>query len=357
MKQGRDLQDLAAELKRQLDTKKDYKAPTTELELVQGAESDLRMRVNGIGHFGITQLAHTQIGEHLGIPAKYYNRMREEAPELLTENVNHWFERRTDEVRLVRTLDGNVRSFLSNRYRMIDNYPVANAILPILGETGAQLVSAEVTEHRLYLKAVLPNQFNVYLKPGAHTRVEREDIVCIGAVISNSEVGLGAFSVEGFVERLVCVNGLIVTAGVRRYHIGRGMDDIESAVEFFRTETMQLDDAALMAKMQDVARAALTESRARQVLGLLNAATERPITKPVTKVVEQVAKQFQFGEDAAGDLLTKLAAGGDLSQWGLVNAITNMANAAETYEQATELERIGGKVIALEDDDWRKLAA
>ena len=58
---------------------------------------------------GVGEIAHRQIGSALGIPAKYYDKMRAENPELLAQNVNSWFTM-TPQKRMVRTLDGNARA-------------------------------------------------------------------------------------------------------------------------------------------------------------------------------------------------------------------------------------------------------
>jgi hypothetical protein len=91
-------------------------------------------------------LALTQIGERTGIPAKYLGRMQGEAPKLLAANVNHWFKE-APERRMVRTLDGNIRAFLSDRYMRVDNIDVAEAVLPVLQQTeGLRILSTGVTE-------------------------------------------------------------------------------------------------------------------------------------------------------------------------------------------------------------------
>jgi hypothetical protein len=40
----------------------------------------------------------------------------------------------------------------------------------------------------------------------------------------------------------------------------------------------------------------------------------------------------------------------------LANAITAVANTAESYEKATELERIGGTIMTLPIEAWQQLA-
>ena len=49
-------------------------------------------------------------------------------------------------------------------------------------------------------------------------------------MISNSEVGLGAVSIQPLVYRLVCTNGMIVNdMGERRHHVGRQAKAVEDS--------------------------------------------------------------------------------------------------------------------------------
>ena len=131
MKQGKSLSELATELERQHKTKRDFITDTRELELVPRLSSQengeqtsehLRLQKGGASlDFTPTKHTHRQIGTFLNIPAKYYDRMHVEAPALLAHNVNHWFKEQPTE-RMVRTLDGKARAFLSNRYRRLDNF-------------------------------------------------------------------------------------------------------------------------------------------------------------------------------------------------------------------------------------------
>lgn len=90
------------------------------------------MALTGIPELGEARLrprAHGQFSDYLGVPKKYYDRMLQEAPDLLCRNLNHWLENGKNERRLVRTLDGEVRAVLSDRYRLLDNYDFATAVL------------------------------------------------------------------------------------------------------------------------------------------------------------------------------------------------------------------------------------
>jgi hypothetical protein len=54
--------------------------------------------------------------------------------------------------------------------------------------------------------------------------------------------------------------------------------------------------------------------------------------------------------------MRNLIEGGDLSRWGLVNAVTSTSQDAANYDRATELERIGGQVVELKQAEWTALS-
>ena len=139
--------------------------------------------------------------------------MLSDYPELLAENVNSWFQREPTQ-RMVRTLDGTVRAFLSNRYRRIDNLDIAEIVLPVIQQMeDAYFESCQITDSRMYIK-VVNKRLEAEVVPG--------DIVQSGVIISNSEVGLGSVNIQPLVYRLVCSNGMVVNdAQTRRTHIGR----------------------------------------------------------------------------------------------------------------------------------------
>lgn len=55
-------------------------------------------------------------------------------------------------------------------------------------------------------------------------------------------------------------------------------------------------------------------------------------------------------------MLRHLATGGDLSRWGMANALTRFSQDVEDYDRATEFERMGGQVIELPRNDWQAIA-
>ena len=242
MKTGRNLQEVLVELNRQNQAKQDFISPAQGMRLREDGQT---FEINHLTTsqqevFGTTSLFHRQVASALGIPAKYYDLMQAQKPELLAENVNSWFSDKPSSY-MVRSMDygaGQVaRALLSERYRRIDNMEIATAVLPLFaGNDQYEVMSCEVTENRLYLKVV-----NHRLE----MEVRKGDIVQAGVMISNSEVGLGAVSIQPLVYRLVCTNGLIVgarIAAINIRHMGHTGEDVIAASLRLASETPRIMD-------------------------------------------------------------------------------------------------------------------
>lgn len=342
MKQGRTLQELGLELQRQRNNRQDFIADTRTVEMETTANgSTLHLTIDGKTHgYKVGEVAHQQIASRLNIPYRYYQKMKIETPTLLDANVNTWLNK-NPERRMIRVLDGKVRAFLSDRYRRLDNLELCAAVLLVIQDMkGANIESCEVTPTRMYLKVV-----NKKLK----AEVTVGDVVQAGFVISNSEVGLGSLRVEPLVFRLVCKNGLICKdVAQKKYHVGRQVNVSEdTAYELYSEETLEQDDKAFFMKVKDVVRAAVDETRFMLTVEKMRETKEVPLGKDPVKAVEVLADKFQLTENERGDVLRRLFMGGDNSRYGLINAVTSASKLAKTYDRATELERIGGEILAL----------
>lgn len=382
MKTGRSLQELAVELENIKAGSRDYVAPapllrmTPEKELVMEKSGDTRP-------FAIRPYAHGQIAGLLGIPKQYYDRMATEAPALLANNVNAWLNRRTDDKQLVRTVGTDVRAVLSDRFRALDNVDLAEAALPELIKRGAKVQSVELTETKFYLKATLPSMrralgggiLPVDAKVATYDEIPNYearkaenlrrgfkvgDVVEAMICLSNSEVGAGTLRVEWGSMVLACLNALIVPGDTyKRYHIGRSQagqndDEIRALIS---NEARQADDKAFWLKVRDMVRLAFDEARFNKLVAKLEGAQADKIEGTLTKVVERAMERFSFSEAVGGGVLKHLIAGGDLSRYGLTQAITRASADVSDYDTATELERVGGQIIELPPTEWQQLAA
>lgn len=374
MKQGKTLQQLAAEIERQYKSKKDYVASTggalevlfdaRDREDEGGSETFGQpiIRLKDVGDFAINQIAHEQIGEHAGIPKKYYDRMLREKPDLLVDNVRAWFTK-YPATRLVRTLDGGARAFLSDSYRPLDNYDFAGATLPILSSRKLTVMSCEITDKRLYIKAVDEQLFRDVpvghrMGDGTHTIFD----TCAPAVIlSNSEVGFGRLVVDTGVYTRGCTNmALWAQGGMKRTHVGArhriadGVDvaDLDAIMsDATRRKTME----AMWMQVRDVLAAAFDEKTFDERIERLRAAADNKITGKVEKVVEVAAKTLDLNDGERESVFKHLIEGGALSQYGLHGAITRAAQDVQSYDRATEMEYLGGRVLELPRAEWERM--
>lgn len=341
MLQGRTLQELAVEIQRQDKAKRDFLVPTSEMKMLSTYDG-IQFAVTGVGEFGLTENAHHQLGEYCGIPAGYYNRLAE-YPDMLATNVNHWLNIRSGDNRMIRTLDGNARAFLSDRYRRIDNAQIAETVLPMISRlNGAEIKSCEVTENRMYLKVVSP-------KLSAEVKVG--DVVQAGLLISNSEIGNGSVMVAPLIYRLVCTNGMIAhdrdLNRYRKHHVGR-VNEIDAEYTVLRDETVEAEDKALMMRLQDAVSSAISDAVFNEVVGKMReAATAKIEAKAIPRVVELVSKEVGIQQGEQESILGHLIEGGDLSLYGFGNAVTRAAQDVKSYDRSTELESIGYKVMTL----------
>jgi hypothetical protein len=360
MKAGKTLQQMAQELERQVATRKDYVADQGAVQ-VDVIDGELMLAgVNG-GPKAITAHAHLQMADHLVIPTRYYQRMMAEQPKLLADNVNTWLHQDGGNKRMIRTLDGKVRAFLSPKYRPLDNFELANAVLPTLIEHGVEIASCELTETRMYIKGILP-ELSEELPEGmtwgqGHQMVGRDGRLVAALTISNSEVGAGSLRVEPGVFTTWCTNlAVMKQAAMKKYHVGRS-STADDAMEIFRDETRQADDRAFFLKVQDVVGAAFSRDQFLLAIAQIRDAAKDPIrSDDLPKVVEITVKELALPSTTQNSILKALASGGDLSRWGLSSAITQVANTFPDYEGATALERAGGEVLALNGRGWDQIS-
>ncbi|MES2959913.1 MAG: DUF932 domain-containing protein, partial [Pseudomonadota bacterium] len=347
MKSGRSLVSLAQELDRQLHSKRDLVVPSSLMRHDTDDTGDTGLVIeqpSGSSRFGITTLARRQLADKLKIPYAYFERMRSEQPVLLDHNVNTWLQSGEDR-RMLRMLDGKVRAVLSDRYRRLDNFELADSVLPILQRLPqARFESVELTETRMYLKVVTP-LVRHEIAPG--------DVVQAGVVVSNSEIGHGTLSVQPLLYRLVCRNGLIASDHtLRKTHVGRSVGGVDEVITVFKDDTLLADDKAFFLKVRDVVEAAVSEATFLQAASKLQKTLGIPLVGDPVKTVEVLASRYTLNDAERAGVLRSLIAEGDLSGYGLVNAVTHYSQEVEDYDRATEFEALGGRLIELQPAEW-----
>ncbi len=342
MKHGKTLKELAQEIERQQASKRDFIVPSAAMQMrVVENQLVLAMPTNsGSEMFGVGDTFHSQMSQHVGIRADYYERMKLQAPELLCQNVNTWLGK-SGESRMIRTLDNKARALVSSKFKPMDNYDLVKNVLPLVAQYDLRVESCEVTEKRLHLKLVSPGIMKKIKTAGVG------DTIHFGLALRNSEIGLGLLGIDGLLWTLRCRNGAIGENIATKYHVGQRQASGDASWEIFTDETKRLSDKAFWAQIKDAVKATLENAKERFDGWIKRVEKTTEILLPSPTVAVEIAKEKYALSDAEGEgILHHLAIGGDLSLYGLFNAVTAFAqDKALTYERATELEVVGGKMI------------
>ena len=253
------------------------------------------------------------------------------------------------------------RAILSNQYLPIPSVSVLDQALmhcnKVREATGneAVLKSADVTENRLYAKFVFPGMVSRKLK----TRRVGE-LVRIGFVLFNNEVGAGRYGVRAFAEFLACTNGMVLPEwgqGVSRVHrTGRIELDGDIVVS---SATRRAQIAAALAELGDAIDTVTSPERLEFLSRAIEHAADAPEVKTdrALHAVQRIAKTELLTEAESKAVYAAFLRGNDLGQFGMSQAICShdVANVL-SFDRATHLETVAGKVLTMARGDWSRLA-
>jgi hypothetical protein len=340
MQQRKSLVELAQEVENQKAIKKDFIVPSQMISMNEDTSLHFGDNVYNTG-----TVAHEQLAAKLEIPKKYYDRMRNEKPHLLAENVNAWLAQ-SDDKRMVRVLGDKARAILSDKYRPIDYDVILEAVLPTLMNHGRELkiISSEITERKMYLQVVSPK---------LEGEVKKGDVVQMGLSIQTSDVGLGAVNIDPYLYRLICLNGATLKTAIRKYHVGKRIEADEMG--FFSAETLTMDNEVFIRKLRETVEHSFNELDFQETLKQISFTADNKIVEEIPKVIKEVTKRYDLSKGEGDSLLKNLINGGDLSQWGLGNAVTQMANEVKDYDRAMDYQKIGGQIIELGPNEFRAI--
>lgn len=329
--------------------------------------------------FDISNGSHAQLAEKLGITPAYGRRMQAEAPELLAKNLNWWAERDGRRF-LARTLDGNLRAVLSDKFRILDSAPLLMHGLETVQEVGGIVTGVDLTPDRFMLRAMVPdwaerierqkklagdmNQGLVmdgaddnggirYSPTDAHVKPLglkgnkrlrdigfQEDTLIPGIVLSNSETGRGSVRVEPVCWRVYCSNTAVFGQSLTRAHLGP-RHELEGLMS---DETISAENQALWLGIRDVIRNTFDREAFQKLVAKFGQADREQLVEP-DAAVTRVVDEYDLPQDRKQTIINALITEGDPTMFGLVNALTSIGRDETDPQAALEYERLGGKLL------------
>lgn len=316
---GKTLEELAREIQRQSNAQHDLIVPSGMVEMAAYDGYAPALRIKGeSADYPLTETGHDTIATRLNIPTRYYERMRADAPALLSFNVNEWLRQEGAQgaSRMVRTLDGNARAVLSDRYKRLDNHEFLMTVLPVLMESSKRdgtmldVKSTEITERRMYVQITFDGL-------DAKFQVNRQgrkvgEVVKAGLVLKNSEVGYGCREINFLAYTLSCTNGMILPRNIGSFttrHIGGRQGN--GQIFALSQEAQEADAHAFALATRDAVQQMVSRDTLQALVDQMKKANERPITGHVEQSVKVLGKSYSLTQDEQDSVLRHLINDGD----------------------------------------------
>jgi hypothetical protein len=293
---------------------------------------------DGVIERSIHRHAVNQMAQDIDMPMKFLDSLQAEKQEwgreLLAHNLQTVFHERHKAKRfLSRSLNSEVRGWLSDQYRRLDSRPIVEAFAAAVNEKGAVPYEGYVTDTKIAIQAIMPEIYEPI--PG--------EVVAYGLSLENSDFGNGALSIRAYLLRIWCTNLAITEETMRQVHLGKRLDDNL----IYSQRTYELDAKTTVSALKDVVRLQLdSRSLTNRMEAVRTAAASEVNT---TSARELLKKALNKGEaEAALNAFNSpdvynLPAGNNT--WRLSNAISWIAGQTEDAERKLELMRVAGEVL------------
>lgn len=292
-------------------------------------DSEERMRVH--------QHALTQICQKVGFPWRYAQALRAQEVEdwgvpLLAHNLNELYHNQAKRY-LIRSFEGEIRGFLSDRYRRLDSRPLVEAFAEACQKIGAVAIQGYATDTKVALKAMLP----VVFEPAPN------EVIAFYVYWGNSDYGNGAHELKVGILRLWCTNYAIMDDVLRQVHLGRRLSDDIS----WSNRTYDLDTKAMASAIDDMVSQSLSEEKTTELCSVVKTAHEEKIdpAKALAKFKKDLTKgeMKRVAETFNSPDVENLPPGN--SVWRLSNAISWVAGKTEDTERKIDLMKVAGKAL------------
>jgi hypothetical protein len=291
--------------------------------------------------FRLHDHALNQISYKLGVPQGYLKDLTrgQDWQKTLSQTIMQYHADNSSRDRvMLRTVEGELRGFVSDRYRRLDSMEIFMAFLMAAQSTGSVLVDAHAGETKGYLEVINPHitEFD--------TPFNGRNYMALGARIRNSDFGDGALEVYLFGLMVKCMNGLVGQSMLKEFHLGgRIPDDIQISEDTYKKDT-----AAKAALVGDVMRQVYLPETTNKMISKIQGASATQID--IIKEVEKLPKLglSQVETDAVGRVLMENDPNNGLfgspTLWKLVQGLTAVARESKP-DRKRELEQIAGTMM------------
>jgi hypothetical protein len=258
-----------------------------------------------------TDSARRLIASKFRVPQEYLRRC---PVDLQRDNLNHWVGKYGDAPLFLRFDGDRLRAVFTTRYVPIDNSDILNHLIGMNFPSDAEVFLSLSDE---IMSLSVPYQQKTFAIHGEQ--------ISPGVAITNSEVGLACFSVEAFLLRLVCTNGLITHDAVN-IHVRHTKQD---ALKMFADA---IDQVGLYGSDHEHTLTISIDQAVEDPPGTIGKFSSRFGVKPrEAELVKEAWEQMPIA-----------------TMWGVINAYTLAAQRPEiSVENSVKLQKTAGMILDL----------
>lgn len=314
-----------------------------KITMDQGVEdSSTAVSINNIFYEDVHPNALNQITSKFNIKGQVIQDYISGAPwekQLAVHILNEHSQHNTQRY-LLRSVGGELRGFLSDRYKRFDSGKIIAQFLVSGHKAGLIPVSSSVQDTKIYFESIIPQVFAI--------QSENNGVlyVVFGAQISISDFGNGAMRVARFMKLVACLNGMTRDVIIRHIHKGGEINENHAASE----RTLVLETMARVSAVQDIMEDQFSREALIKETNLIQNASAILIDNPESEIKALQAKGMLKGEIKMLEsylMNNRYEDGmfGELSIWKLTQAIGAVARDVDDTRKR-ELWDIAGTIFA-----------
>lgn len=275
----------------------------------------------------LSRYALGQLCNKLGVPVRYIEKcIKADQNVLANKNLNTWIEDYNKDL-FLRIYQRKVRGILSNRYSVLDTPD----IIDVIDEStkGLKVKGYYMSEERFHARLVQQHMM----------KINGEDLYA-GIQIDSSDVGRSPLNVMFFIYKQICSNGLVVAKGrgslFTQRHISICTDD-------FREQLSQSLKTlpTLISEYEHIIQRCANQYT---LMGTKYFSGKDDFDTVLKEFIQKIRYKTNLTEDGAKKVVNLVGEKYGPSDWGVVNALTEVAQ-DYTLERRIELEKIAGSLL------------
>lgn len=287
-----------------------------------------------------SEYAFSQFCSKLGVPAQYIDKcMKQGYTELADENLNTWVDDYEGQF-FIREYNDKIRGVLSARYSPFDTPQILDVLDDTTRGLNLKVKGYYMSEERFHARLIQQDMM----------KVDGEDLFG-GIQIDSSDVGRSALTVNFFIYKQICTNGLCVSRGsgnlFTQKHINICTDDfheeLSASIKLLPELVAEYESTIKRAKLS---RSLVTVGK-EDISSLIRRGLDLPIedrNKAIQELIDRLKAKTKLNDEGVERVLRVADSSYGFSNWGIINAVTEVAQEF-TLEKRIELERSAANLL------------